>query len=87
MYRGLSHGPPSLLSTPATMTHHDHDKHGHDQKHHHGKSKAKTSWLVWIGVVLMLGAMLMYVLSDDEAIQPGGPPPGAIDSAPVEAAP
>jgi len=48
---------------------------------------AKTSWLVWIGVVLMLGAMLMYVLSDDEAIQPGGPPPGEIDSAPVEAAP
>jgi hypothetical protein len=67
------------------MTHHDHDKHG--QHHHQGKPKSKTNWLVWIGVVLMLGAMLMYVLSDDEAIQPGGPPEGAIDSAPVEAAP
>jgi len=69
------------------MTHHDHDKHGHDQHHHHGKPRSKTSWLVWIGVALMLGAMLMYVLSDDESIQPGGPPAGAVDSAPIEAAP
>lgn len=69
------------------MTHHDHDKHGHDQHHHHGKPKSKTTWLVWVGVVLMLGAMLMYVLSDDESLQPGGPPDGAVDSPPVEAAP
>jgi hypothetical protein len=69
------------------MTHHDHQKHGHDQHHHQGKSKSSKNWIVVAGVVLMLVAMLIYVLSDDEAIQPGPQPEGAIDNAPVQAAP
>jgi hypothetical protein len=65
------------------MTHHD----KHDHQHHDGKPKSNKNWIVVAAVILMLGAMLIYVLSDDEAIQPGGPPEGAIESAPVEAAP
>lgn len=69
------------------MTHHEHHHSGHDHHNHHGKPKNSKNWIVVVGVLLMLGAMLIYVFSDDEAIQPGGPPAGAVDSPPVEAAP
>lgn len=69
------------------MTHHDHEKHEHQHHHPQAKAVSGTSWLVWVAVALMLGAMLMYVLSDDESIQPGGSAGEAIDSPPVEAAP
>jgi hypothetical protein len=63
------------------MNQHDHDKHHHGQ--HHGKKKSglHKDWRVWV-VGLMLIAMLIYVLTDDESIQPGGG-----DAAPIEAAP
>lgn len=58
------------------MTQHDqkHKHHGHKQQHH-APAKRKglhKNWITWVGIALMLGAMLMYVLSDDESLQPGG---------------
>ncbi|MBN1346356.1 MAG: hypothetical protein JXQ73_26955 [Phycisphaerae bacterium] len=44
--------------------------------------KAKRQWIVVIGVALMLLAMVVYVLSMDEEVQPtegSGTPPGAVD--------
>ncbi len=73
------------------MTQHDHDKqhhHGHHNPGHKQRSIHKD-WRAWAVVGLMLAGMLIYVLSDNESIQPGsesgqGMP---IDSPPVEAAP
>lgn len=67
------------------MTQHDHkhDHHGHGQNHHsHKKPGVHKDWRLWAVVVLMLAAMLMYVFSDDESVQPGGE-----ERPPVEAAP
>jgi hypothetical protein len=58
------------------MTHHDHDHphHGHDP-HHGRKSKGlHKDWRTWLVVGLMLAAMLIYVLTLDESLQPGVPP-------------
>jgi hypothetical protein len=54
-----------------------HDKHGHDHAHHHGSkgTPIHKNWITWVVVGLMLAAMAMYVLSDDEALQPGGAQP------------
>lgn len=76
------------------MTQHDHqhDHHGHAHQHHASK-KGKAlhkNWMTWVVIGLMLAAMLMYVLSDDESLQPGGevgpgmpaaegPPPAAVE--------
>jgi len=40
----------------------------HDHGHHHGPSRRKLhhDWRLWLVVGLMLAAMLMYVLSDNE---------------------
>ena len=58
------------------MTQHDHDHHhhGHDHDHHHGPKRRALhkDWRAWLVVGLMLAAMAAYVLSDDEALQPGG---------------
>ena len=53
---------------------HDHKHSGHDHHGHaHGPSKPiHNGWWFFAAVVLMLGAMLVYVMSDDEAIGPGG---------------
>ena len=66
------------------MTQHHDSKH-HDSKHHehdhpsdheshrtHKKRPFHQDWRVWTAVILMLAAMLAYVLSMDESIQPGG---------------
>jgi hypothetical protein len=37
-------------------------------------------WRAWVVVLLMLAAMMAYVLSDNEALQPGG---GAQQSTPT----
>jgi hypothetical protein len=70
------------------MTHHDHGKQHHGQQHHPrpaSKNKAiHKDWRVWTVIALMLGAMLMYVLSDDESLQPDGEAGPAM---PAEAAP
>ena len=49
----------------------------HGQKSPKGHASTKNSgihkdWRAWTAVGLMLGAMIAYVLSDDESIQPGG---------------
>jgi len=36
--------------------------------------RAHTDWRFWIGVLLMLAAMIVYVLSDDLAWQPSSRP-------------
>jgi len=46
-------------------------------RHNHGNRRSPAwknvhrNWRTWIVVGLMLAAMVMYVLSDDESIQPG----------------
>jgi ABC-type Zn2+ transport system substrate-binding protein/surface adhesin len=49
--------------------HHGHDGHGHK---HQGKRPVHKDWRLWFAVVLMLVAMAVYVLSDDESVTPGG---------------
>jgi hypothetical protein len=56
-------------------------EHGHNQYAdpnngtvHHGHSpywkRAHRDWRIWVGVVLMLAAMIVYVMSDDLALRP-----------------
>ncbi len=59
------------------MTHDEH-KHHHDHDHHHEHHDRKSKglhkdWRAWLVVGLMLAAMLAYVFSDDESLQPGQP--------------
>jgi hypothetical protein len=53
---------------------HDHKHAGHE--HHRNQSSRKRpihhSWWFWGAVVLMLGAMVAYVMTMDEAVGPGG---------------
>jgi hypothetical protein len=63
------------------MSSHRHN-HGSDFTSHHDHvpywKRAHTDWRFWIGVLLMLAAMIAYVLSDDLAWQPRNktqPPP------------
>ena len=49
--------------------------HSHPPGSEPGKSndrKLHRDWRVWLGVILMLIAMAVYVLTMDEAIVPGG---------------
>ena len=70
------------------MAHH----HGHE--HHSGEPGWRAAegakrrglhkdWRAWLVVLLMLGAMAIYVLSDDESLRPGGGAP----TAPIPAMP
>lgn len=52
--------------------HHDHNHHGHEHRTRSSKALHKD-WRAWLVVGLMLAAMLAYVLSDDERLQPGEP--------------
>jgi hypothetical protein len=57
------------------MTHRDeHRHHEHDHGHARGPwlKRAHKDWRTWVVVALMLGAMAIYVLSDNESLQPGG---------------
>jgi hypothetical protein len=49
-------------------------EHQHDHGHHHGPSRRKLhrDWRLWLVVGLMLAAMLIYVLSDNERFSLGG---------------
>ena len=58
----------------------------HSKKRGNSKSAGKglhRDWRVWVVVGLMLAAMLVYVLSDDEMFGPSGPQPQ--DEVPAEA--
>lgn len=48
------------------------NKHDHE---HDRRRRLHRDWRVWAIVGLMLAAMFIYVLSDDESLQPGGGPP------------
>ena len=53
---------------------HDHKHSGHE---HHGNRPPRNrpihhNWWFWAAVVLMLGAMIVYFVSFDEAIGLGG---------------
>jgi hypothetical protein len=83
--------PTPITKHPVrTMTEHDHP-HGHKHGHHgHGEPQhQKTNkglhkdWRSWLVVGLMLAAMLAYVLTMDESLQPGQPPG---ESMPADAA-
>jgi hypothetical protein len=57
-------------------------EHNHEHGHHQGQSRRKLhhDWRLWLVVGLMLGAMLIYVFSDNERFGQGGgaarmPPP------------
>jgi hypothetical protein len=52
---------------------HEHSHSGHDHHNHQSHKKRPIHhqpWL-WIAVLLMLGAMAWYVMSDDESLAPG----------------
>lgn len=52
------------------MTHH----HNHpDHQSHQSKRGLHQDWRTWVAVLLMLGAMVVYVFSGDEALEPGQP--------------
>jgi len=78
------------------MADHEHHSHGaqheHGQAGHHGHVTHKRrplhhDWRVWVGVVLMLAAMAMYVLSLDEQLGPAGERVPAADAPPPAVAP
>jgi hypothetical protein len=57
----------------------------HSQHHHDGSghaAKPHVKWVLIVGVVLMLAAMLGYVLSMDEAVVPGQPVQQPVPAAP-----
>ena len=41
-------------------------------EHHSPKPGLHKDWRTWTVVILMLAAMLIYILTNDEAIEPGG---------------
>ncbi len=57
------------------MAHNDHSNRSAGSKHDHakpGKKGIHKDWRAWTAVVLMLVAMVVYVLSFDESLQPEG---------------
>jgi hypothetical protein len=58
------------------MSHHNHGTDPHRVHHHHVPywKRAHTDWRFWIGVILMLGAMIVYVMSLDLRWQPRNQP-------------
>ncbi len=49
---------------------HQHSEHDHHGEHRPPK-KIHHQWWFWVAIVLMLGSMLMYVATLDEALGPG----------------
>lgn len=49
-------------------------EHQHEQAHHQEPARRKLhhDWRFWLAVGLMVAAMLMYVLSDNERFGRGG---------------
>ena len=67
------------------MNQHSHE-HNHKQQHGNSqtpwRARAHKDWKTWVVVGLMLAGMLMYVLTMDEAVQPGGEVEPAVPAAP-----
>jgi hypothetical protein len=55
------------------MSHQHEHSHGKNHQHEHGAPKKKIhhDWRFW-AVILMLAAMVIYVVTVDEAVEPGG---------------
>ena len=64
--------------------------HNHDHPHHEHSREPKgpwwkhvhRDWRVWVGVVLMIVAMAVYVMSLDESLRPGGTVQPKVPAAP-----
>jgi hypothetical protein len=61
----------------------EHDERGHHRKHISESQKergptppfwrrAHRDWRVWVAVALMLVGMILYLMTMDESLQPGG---------------
>ncbi len=61
-------------------THHDHQEHGHS----HRRRGPHKDWRVVTAVVLMLGAMVIYLMTMDESEVPGEPVQPPIDAVEAE---
>jgi hypothetical protein len=62
-------------------------EHSHTDHEHHGQPPSKKrpihhDWRFWVAVLAMLGGMAIYVMSMDEAIQPGGKAGQEVPAAP-----
>jgi hypothetical protein len=51
------------------MTHTNHENYHHNQTNSSRKNGLHKDWRTWVVVLLMLGAMAIYVLSFDERFQ------------------
>ncbi|HVU87920.1 MAG TPA: hypothetical protein VHD36_11410 [Pirellulales bacterium] len=75
------------------MTQHEHrggkpehgHEHGHSHEHGHRKRPIHHDWRLWVAVIAMLGAMLAYVMSDDERFAPGNDKHDPMPAAPAPA--
>jgi hypothetical protein len=64
------------------MTHHPNHPQHHQQQHHQQPSKGlHKDWRAWTAIILMLGAMAIYVMTMDESVGPDGQPQQAMDAA------
>jgi hypothetical protein len=62
---------------------HQHDHGGHNHPHTpKGLHRDWRAWVALVAVALMIAAMLMYVFSDDESLQPGGGQQQPVPAAP-----
>jgi ABC-type nickel/cobalt efflux system permease component RcnA len=72
-------------------THHHHQAHETERhKHSHPQGPRRglhKDWRTWLVIGLMLVAMGIYVLSLDDAVQPGGAAPGGNPAAGAPANP
>lgn len=62
-----------------TARKHDSENQGanprdHVHPRHHFLQHAHRDWRVWFAVILMLGSMVIYVMSEDLSLRPGTPP-------------
>jgi hypothetical protein len=57
---------------PHTQIHREHG-HEHAQSHHPYWRRAHRDWKLWVVVLLMLGAMAVYLTSNDLSVQPHAP--------------
>lgn len=59
-----------------------HQKKHHPEHAHNSRSAPHKDWRLWVAVGLMLAAMLGYILSMDEEIQPDGAVQPQVPAAP-----
>ncbi|NNM85889.1 MAG: hypothetical protein HKL96_09080 [Phycisphaerales bacterium] len=59
---------------------HQRQEHAKDHQHHDANvaapywKRAHRDWRFWFALMLMLGAMVAYVITEDEALRSSGPP-------------